>query len=321
MPMPMPMRVRGIWLSVVPGAIFLLAGSAVGDDQRPAQHTAGGQRAPARVVTPMVSPSVAQRVEQTRAAPREPRVILRDLRAREGFDALHDEFESFDRFFRFQRRIGRQSTPPSSYYFHYPYRSPMDEYIALSEYERFRYNRDRNRREMEVRKAHLLNKHEQALRSGLRLLKRGEYEQALVALTLAAKLNHGDPACRIHLAQTRLARGHYREAGLVLRRALQLQPKLVYADLHLGKYYHQERELDQHTDDLDKWVREHATHPEVHFLLGYLEFQRGNFDRAHAAFRRANKSYNNDDLTRDFLAVTKPAAPVARQQPRPPELP
>jgi tetratricopeptide (TPR) repeat protein len=317
----MSMRIRGIWLSIVPGAVFLLAGSAVGDDQRPAQDTAGGQRVPARVVSPAVNPSLAQRVAQARAAQREPRVIIRDLRAREGFDALHDEYESFDRFFRFQRRIGERDTSPTSYYFRYPYRSRIGEYIALSEYERFRYNRDRHRREMEVRKAHLLNKHEQALSSGLRLLKRGEYEQALVALTLAAKLNHGDPACRIHLAQTRLARGHYREAGLVLRRALQLQPKLAYADLHLDRYYHQERELDQYTDDLDRWVREHATHAEVHFLLGYLEFQRGDFSRAHAAFRHAEKGFTNDDLTRDFLAVTKPATPVARQQPRPAELP
>ena len=166
---------------------------------------------------------------------------------------------------------------------------------------------------MEVRKAHLLTKHEQAVMAGVRLLKQGDYKRAVVALTLAAKLNHGDPACRIHLAQARLARRQYREAGLAVRRGLQLQPKLVYADLHLDRYYEEEGELDRYAAALDTWIRESGAPPEVHFLLGYLEFQRGRFDAAHVAFKRVSNSLPDDRLTRSLLDITKPAGNAVRE--------
>jgi tetratricopeptide (TPR) repeat protein len=297
---------HGICLSVVSGVVLLLVGSVLADD-KPRARVTEDDKAVERVVAPPAPRTAAQEAEDESTADREPRVVLRDLRAREGFDVLHDEYESFDRFFRFQRRVAEQETPGARpYYFYDPYRSSVGEYIALSEYERFRKNRDRHRREMEVRKAHLLTKHKQALVAGLRLLKEGQCERAVIALTLAAELNHADPACRIHLAQARLARGHYREAGLALRRALQLQPKLVYADLHLDQYYKDEDELDRYTDALEKWVQEHAAHAEVHFLLGFLEFQRGDFEAAHVAFERVQSALPDDDLTRSYLEITKP---------------
>lgn len=311
----MSLRVCGTWLSVVPGAIFLLVAPVVADDEPPSRDTEDGGRVPASVVSPAARPAVGQPSRQECATQPEPRVLVRDLRAREGYDALYDEYENFDRFFRFQRRIAERGLRSGRGYRCPPFRSYVDEYIALSEYERYRKSRDRHRREMEVRKARLLSKHEQVLGSGLRLMKEGQYERAVVALTMAAELNHGDPACRIHLAQTRLARGQYLEAGLALRRGLQLQPKLAYADLHLEDCYQQADEFDRYTDALDKWLQENAAHAEVHFLLGYLEFQRGNFDAAHVAFERVNKSLPDDDLTRDYLKITKPAGPSADRSP------
>jgi tetratricopeptide (TPR) repeat protein len=302
-------RAHAIGLSVFPGVVLLLVASALGDDKQPRQGTADDKRVPERIVPPNATRTAVQQPEEERTPEREPRVVLRDLRAREGFDALNDEFESFDRFFRFRRRLAEQEPAASNSYWYYydPYRSFAGDYISLSEYERFRKNRDRHRREMEVRKAHLLAKHEEAIVAGLRLLKEGQCERALIALTLAAELNHGDPACRIHLAQARLARGNYREAGLALRRALQLQPKLVYADLHLDQYYQNADDLDRYTDALQEWVQKNAAHAEVHFLLGFLEFQRGNFEAAHVAFERVQSALPDDDLTRSYLEITKPA--------------
>jgi tetratricopeptide (TPR) repeat protein len=303
----MSLRIRGIWSSVIPGAVLLLVGSVLADDKRPAREILRDDRVRTRVVQSAESQQPAEQCE--------PRVILRDLRAREGFDALYDEYESFDRFFRFQRRLAEQDLASGGYYHHYygPFRSPVDDYISLSEYERYRKDWDRHRREMEVRKAHLLTKHEQAVMAGVRLLKQGDYKRAVVALTLAAKLNHGDPACRIHLAQARLARRQYREAGLVLRRGLQLQPKLVYADLHLDDYYKNGDEFDQYADALRKWVQEHDARSEVSFLLGFLEFQLGDFEAAHAAFKRVSRSLPDDTLTRSFLEITKPAGDSVRE--------
>ncbi len=94
-----------------------------------------------------------------------------------------------------------------------------------------------NEQDMNRRKERLLSTHAEALAAGLERLRSGDHAQAVVALTLAAELDQGDPACRMHLAQARLALRQYDEAGRVLRRALQLQPKLVYADLHLERYF------------------------------------------------------------------------------------
>lgn len=304
----MSMRAPTIVLSVTAGVVLLLGGLARADDRPTARAGGDADGVPDRVVAPPVSRTVAQEAEDESMGARRPRVILRDLRAREGFDVLHDEFEGFDRFFRFRSRLAEQEPRSDGYYSPYydPYRSFVGDYISLSEYERYRKTRDRHRREMEVRKAHLLSKHEQAVVGGVRLLKEGRYRRAVIALTLAAELNHADPACRIHLAQARLARGQYREAGLVLRRALQLQPKLVYADLHLDKCYQDEDELDRYTDELDEWLQENAAHAEVYFLLGFLEFQRGDFAAAHVAFTHVQSALPDDDLTRSYLEITKP---------------
>lgn len=232
-----------------------------------------------------------------------PRVLVRDLR---------------DRGSR-ERELWWYSAgaPGTRYYSPYVYRYGCDPYPAwrrlADAYRAYHYvhrkERERrfNRKDMAEREQRLLDRHEQALAAGLQRLKAGEPARAIVALTLAAKLNQGDPACRVHLAQARLAQGHYLEAGLALRRALQLQPKLVYVDLHLRSYYEAEDALDQYTDALDEWSRKNNARPEVHFLLGFLEFQRGDFVAAHAAFRRVADALPDDDLTRDYLEITKPA--------------
>ncbi len=169
------------------------------------------------------------------------------------------------------------------------------------QYHRFNVN-DMNRR-----KARVLSQQEKALRLGLERLRDGEYARAVIALSLAAELDQGDPACRIHLAQARLALGHYDEAGKVLRRALQLQPKLVYADLHLERYYPTEATLDALAERLSRQVRQGGATAETLFLHGYLEFQRGRFDTAHAAFRRVSELLPKDLLTRTYLGITRPA--------------
>lgn len=165
-----------------------------------------------------------------------------------------------------------------------------------------------NRRDMKQRKTRILNNHERALRAGLEYLRNGEYARAVLALSMAADLNQGDPACRIHLAQARLAQGHYEEAGAALRRALQLQPKLRFLSLHLESYYPDEAEFDRHVDALSAWVQEHRTSADVYFLLGYMEFQRDDFEAAYAAFRVAQRGMPRDALTRSYLELTKPPA-------------
>lgn len=171
--------------------------------------------------------------------------------------------------------------------------------------ERYDGRRARAERDALERAERQSTAHGRALDAGLEKLKAGEYSRAVTALTMAAKLNHGDPACRIHLAQARLALGHYTESARALRRALQLQPKLVYVDLKLESYFPDDVRLEALAGTLHKWIDEHNASAEICFLAGFVDFQRGEFATAHRWLKRAAEGLTRDDLTRDLLEITK----------------
>lgn len=178
----------------------------------------------------------------------------------------------------------------------------------LREDERDQEARAFNQADMARRNIRLLNYHDQALQQGLDHLRAGEYQKAVLKFTMASKLNEGDPASRIHLAQARLALGHYAEAAAVLRRALQLQPKLIYADLELDSFFPEEGTLKKATQRLGEWMHDATPTAEIEFLYGFFQFQCENLDSAHRAFQRAAVGLRKDNLTHDLLEVTKPAS-------------
>lgn len=182
----------------------------------------------------------------------------------------------------------------------------LDAYHAGRADERAFLRREFNRRDMEQRRKRAITRHDRALVDGLEHLSRGDAARAIRHLTLAADLDQGDPACRIHLAQARLALGQYERSAAALRRALQLQPRLIYLDLDLDRYYRDEGTLGRLTNELAEHMRENGTSAEVHFLRGFLEFQRGDHDAAHAAFHRVAGVLPRDELTREFLAICVP---------------
>jgi tetratricopeptide (TPR) repeat protein len=166
----------------------------------------------------------------------------------------------------------------------------------------------RSHREWEQRRQKLLAIHEQTTQEGVELLKAGEYREALITLTRAAELNNGDPVCRVHLAQARVALGHDAEGAKVLRRALELQPRLVPMLLGLEQYYPYAEDFTIQVDTLAQRVnqRRDAT-PDEYLLLGFMEFQRGWMDEAYAAFRLAARGRPKDTLVQSYLDLTKPA--------------
>ena len=328
----MSVRKVGVGLSAVVGVVFLSVGIAAADENQPSQAPPAAQAGQSQVAssqqghpddaqdTPKTgvkrlragrSAGVRARTEEDRTGKgersgdqqtRRSRVRVRDLRARQGTDQP---------FFSFPP--GYPLYWPYAHYYAYDpsriHQSLIDVYRAQRYIERKERERRRNRREMAQRELRLLDRHERALAAGLEQLKGGDAARATVALTLAAKLNQGDPACRIHLAQARLAQGHYREAALALRRALELQPKLVYTDLHLQRYHHSEGALGRYTDALRRWLDENPARPEVYFLLGFFEFQQGEFAAAHRAFERVQSAIPDDELTCDYIEITKPIRP------------
>ena len=162
-------------------------------------------------------------------------------------------------------------------------------------------------KDMNRRAERLLSSHERKLREGLALLRSGQPERAVVALSLASKLNQGDPASRIHLSQARLALGHYPEASAALRRALELQPKLIYEELNLGRYFARSGLMERYITALADTVDAEESGADLQFLLGFYAFQSGELTRAYEAFETAADMRPRDNLIRSYLAITKPA--------------
>jgi len=294
---------RSAWGSVLTILVFAGAAQASDDDGQPLYVLRDGRRLPTVVIP--------------RAGPSEAHLAIVEYPSQEQ-SADERESESADPLLR-RHEIAHYAGYPVSVWRGGPWEwgcstlyRPDYERAIREIYRARRYveNRERGRRfnvqDMRERRERILNNHEAALRSGLEHLRAGNYSQAVVALTMAAELNHADPACRIHLAQARLALAQYEDAAAALRRALQLQPKLAFLTLNLGKYYPEPADLDRFADALAAFLRKNAASANVYFLLGYLEFQRGNFEAAQGAFQVAQRGLPNDSLTRNYLSITKP---------------
>ncbi len=173
--------------------------------------------------------------------------------------------------------------------------------------ERYDARRLANQADMAARKQRLESSHASALHVGIEQLREGRFEAAIVTLTLASELDNGDPACRVHLAQARLALHHFAEAGAALRRALQLQSKLIYLDLGF------ERDLPaaalQDARAALRLAAEKASADvDTRFLRAYLEFQLGNLADAHHAFTALAHAMPQDTTVAAFVRISKPAA-------------
>lgn len=168
---------------------------------------------------------------------------------------------------------------------------------------RLKYNSDDTRQ----RRDRLLSAHEKALRSGVMHLRSGNARKAMIALSMAAELNKSDPACRIHLMQAQLALGHVDSAATTLRRALELQPKLAYLDLNLAASFSSAEQWEKCVESVSTDKLKPAAQRDVRFLIGFLQFQRGEYDKAHRAFVTAAQLGQRDELTQKYLQLTRPA--------------
>lgn len=173
--------------------------------------------------------------------------------------------------------------------------------------------REYNVRDMSRRKDRLISASTRAVAAGLELLRSGEYERAALSLRLAADLHHGDAATRVHLAQALLATNQTSEAGLVLRRALSLQPKLAYLRFDLAADYPATGDFDRLVDNLAARLRTDGGDGDEHFLLGFMRFQQGRTRDSAAAFRDAHRAGVRDDAIGKYLELTDD--PTTRHNP------
>lgn len=110
-----------------------------------------------------------------------------------------------------------------------------------------------------------------AMEDGLQEFANADYPAAAAAFLRAAKQNQGDPASRLHATYALVAIRNYDDAVLILRRAMQLQSRLVDLPLNIPAEYTRRQDFDAHYKDLSETADANPDHAGVWMLLGFYQ--------------------------------------------------
>ena len=130
----------------------------------------------------------------------------------------------------------------------------------------------------------------EAMEQGLSAFASGRYVLAAKQYQLAARLNQRDPSSRLSAGLAQMAVGEYESAARLIRRALQLQPKLVYMPIDVRQAY--DKHVDDfvaHMDALTAAVEADTENAELWFLLGYFRYFSNDAVAAHEAWSNARR--------------------------------
>ena len=148
-----------------------------------------------------------------------------------------------------------------------------------------------------------------AMRTGSEQFRKGDYGTAARQFIMAAELNQGDAASRLHAVHALTALGQYSAAVPALRRALQLQPKLVYLPLDIRTEYGQQKDFDAHLQKLAQAASEVNDDAGLWLLLGYCQFFSGAGADAHHSLSKAAELAPEDTAVTKLLDATQLSTP------------
>jgi len=121
---------------------------------------------------------------------------------------------------------------------------------------------------------------------GLAHFRQGQYREAADAFRLACETNNGDPAAQIYAGHALFATGRYRDAAKYLRKAFELQPRIVYLTYDMREDYRDRAEFDRQLAALQDALRLSPRDPDRLFVLGYVLYYGGQRDKAYGAFEK-----------------------------------
>jgi hypothetical protein len=150
-----------------------------------------------------------------------------------------------------------------------------------------------------------------AMRAGVDHFRKRDYSTAARQFIMAAELNQGDAAARLHAVHALTALGHYSAAVPALRRALQLQPKIVYLPLDIRTEYGAVADFEAHVAKLARSARELNDDAGLWLLLGYYHFFSGSMPQAHQALSTAAELAPDDEAIQRLLDVAELSVPPA----------
>jgi hypothetical protein len=152
-----------------------------------------------------------------------------------------------------------------------------------------------------------------AMDEGVGLYREGEYAAALRDFILAAKLDNGDSASRLHAAYCLVAIGNYDDAVLMVRRALQLQSRLPYLALDIPAEYGVKVDFDAHLQRLEEAAKESPDDPGLWMLLGFYHYFSGRSAEAVEDLTKARQLAPADTIISDLLQAARLLTPSAEK--------
>lgn len=185
-----------------------------------------------------------------------------------------------------------------------------DDYSGAGEVYRFGFNRGYDRArfddESNDRTDAVLKHFSGHLGRALTLFNQGRYREAADAFRLAADTHQGDPSARLYAAHALFAIGRYHEAVGYLRRAFELQPRIVFLTFDIRNDYGQRGDFAQQLADLEAAVDRSPANCDRLLLLGYIRYYSDQRDRAYTPLAGAYKLNRRDTLVKQLLSNSRP---------------
>lgn len=188
---------------------------------------------------------------------------------------------------------------------------------AAGEIYRFGFLRGRDRarfeRQSTERQEAVLSHAAGHLSNGLRQFGMGKYQQAADAFILAAESDHGDPTSRIYAGHALFAMGRYHDAVAYMRRAIELQPKIIYLSYDMRDDYGALEDFEQQLAELVGAVELAPREKDRLVMLGYVQYYTGQRREAFNTLLRAARLDPTDRLIERFMNNCQPPDVEAAQ--------
>ncbi len=123
-------------------------------------------------------------------------------------------------------------------------------------------------------------------------LRQGNYRQAADGFEAASLYVPGHPAAYVGRALALFALGEYAGSSLFLSRALSSKPAYASTEVDLAAALGGREKLDSRVTDLEQWLGQ-SSDGEFEFLLAYVYYQMGRFDKAQIAIKTAVRRMGN----------------------------
>ncbi len=148
-----------------------------------------------------------------------------------------------------------------------------------------------------------------AMSRGKGAFEAGDYALAARQFLLATTLDQGDPASRLAAAHALVALGTFEPAVRLVRRAFELEPRLVYLPLQIQGAYGNPKHFALHLTALREAARNDENNPDIWFLLGYFGYYSDHMADAADALEHAATLQPTDKLIQQLFKLASMSVP------------